>query len=428
MGDAPKTTAPSTPADAFSAYQKFVVAVLAFLQFTLVLDFMMVAPLGPLVMPALHITPAQFGLVVSSYAFSAGASGLLTAGFADRFDRKTLLLFFYGGFMVGTLLCALASSYVLLLLARMVTGVFAGVVGSVSFAIVTDLFALQMRGRVMGVIQASFGASSVLGIPAALVISNHWGWNGPYLMIVALGTAAGFVIQARLKPVDAHLKLPVDRNPLHHLVHTVTQRDYVVGFMATGLLSIGGFMLMPFATVFNVHNVGLPVAQLPAMFLATGLFSFVSGPLIGRACDAFGKIRVFVFGCLVTIAMVVIYTNLDPSPFWLLLVVSVVLQVGIFSRIIAASALTSALPAPADRGAYMAVSSSLQQVSGGIASLIAGLVVVQLPSGTLQHFDWLGYILVGTTLVTLVLMIRVDRRVATLAQTRPGATVAVAAD
>jgi predicted MFS family arabinose efflux permease len=222
--------------------------------------------------------------------------------------------------------------------------------------------------------------------------------------------------------VDAHLKLQLDRNPLHHLVHTVTNRSYLLGFLATGLLSVGGFMLMPFATVFNVHNVGLPVQRLPLLFLATGLFSFVSGPLIGRACDSFGKIRVFAFGCVVTIVLVVIYTNLGPSPFWLLLIVSVVLQIGIFSRIIAASALTSALPDPADRGSYMSISSSLQQVSGGVASLVAGLVVVQQPSGVLQHFDWLGDILVGTTLVTLLLMLRVDRRVAA-----GGRTVALAA-
>jgi predicted MFS family arabinose efflux permease len=158
---------PDKSASSFSKYQKFVVAVLAFLQFTIVLDFMLLAPLGALVLPALNITPSQFGLVVSAYAFSAGVSGFLAAGFADRFDRKKLLAFFYSGFLLGTLLCGLASSYALLLLARMVTGVFAGVVGSVSMAIVTDLFPFQMRGRVMGVIQMSFGASSVLGVPVA---------------------------------------------------------------------------------------------------------------------------------------------------------------------------------------------------------------------------------------------------------------------
>jgi predicted MFS family arabinose efflux permease len=406
------TTKPATavPASPFSSYQKFVVAMLAFLQFTIVLDFMMLAPLGALVMPALKITPSQFGLVVSTYAFSAGLSGLLTAGFADRFDRKKLLLFFYSGFLAGTLLCGLAATYPMLLIARMVTGLFAGVVGSVSFAIVTDLFPMQMRGRVMGIIQTAFAASTVMGIPLALFLSTHWGWNAPFFMVVAVSTAVGGLIQTKLLPVNEHLKHHPDRSPVHHLLQTVTNARYVQGFLTTGLLSVGGFMLMPFISIFSVHNIGLPLEQLPLVYMITGAFSIVAGPLIGRASDAYGKFKVFAFGCILTVVMVLIYTHMHTSPLWWLCVVMVLLQIGIFSRIISASALMSALPQPADRGSYMSVSSSLQQVAGGIASVIAGLIVVEAPSGELLHFDILGYVLVCTTAITLTLMYFIDRK------------------
>jgi len=405
------TNAGKNPGGAFSSYQKFVVAVLAFLQFTIVLDFMLLSPLGAIVIPALKITPSQFGLVVSAYAFSAGLSGLLTAGFADRFDRKKLLLFFYCGFLAGTLLCGLASSYHLLLLARMVTGVFAGVVGSISFAIVTDLFPLEMRGRVMGVIQTAFAASSVMGIPVGLLLSTRWGWNAPFFMIVAVSALVGALIQIYLRPVNEHLKHHPDRSPLHHLIHTVSNRLYLQGFATTGLLSVGGFMLMPFMSVFMVHNIGLPVDKLPLVYVITGAFSIVSGPLIGRASDALGKFNVFAFGCAVTIVMVVIYTHLHFIPLWVLVLVIVLLQIGIFSRMISASALMSALPKPADRGSYMSISSSLQQVSGGVAAVVAGLIVVQSPEGVLVHFDTLGYVLVCTTLISLGLMYLIDRKI-----------------
>ena len=411
MIDPKSSNAVKASGNAFSSYQKFVVAVLAFLQFTIVLDFMVLSPLGALVIPTLKITTAQFGLIVSAYAFSAGLSGFLTAGFADRFDRKKLLLFFYCGFLVGTLLCGLASDYHLLLLARMVTGVFAGVVGSISFAIVTDLFPLEMRGRVMGVIQTSFAASSVLGIPLALLLSTRWGWNSPFFMIVAVCAVVGGMIFIYMRPVAEHLKHHPDRSPLHHLIHTVSNRVYLQGFATTGLLTVGGFMLMPFMSVFIVHNIGLPVGQLPLLYLITGAFSIVSGPLIGRASDALGKFKVFAFGCVVTIVMVVIYTHLHFNPLWVLVVTVVLLQVGIFSRMISASALMSALPKPADRGSYMSISSSLQQVSGGISSIVAGLIVVQTPEGPLLHFDTVGYVLVCTTLLSLALMYLIDRRI-----------------
>jgi predicted MFS family arabinose efflux permease len=405
------TNAAETSGNAFSSYQKFVVAVLAFLQFTIVLDFMLLAPLGALVIPALKITPSQFGWVVSVYAFSAGLAGLLAAGFADRFDRKKLLLFFYSGFLVGTLLCGLASSYHLLLLARMITGLFAGVVGSVSFAIVTDLFPLEMRGRVMGVIQTAFAASSVLGIPLALLLSTRWGWNASFFLVVAVSTLVGGLIWAYLRPVNEHLKLHPDRSPLHHLIETVSNRLYLQGFATTGLLSVGGFMMMPFMSIYMVHNLGLPIEKLPLVYMITGAFSILAGPLIGRASDAYGKLKVFGFGCAVTIVMAVIYTHLRPIPIWVLVAVIVLMQIGIFSRMISSSALISALPRAADRGSYMSISSSLQQMSGGIAAVLAGLVVVQTPRGDLLHFDTLGYVLVGSTLVSLAMMVLIDRKI-----------------
>ncbi len=163
-----------TEIKSFTPYQKFVVAMLAFLQFTIILDFMIISPLGAVLMPALKISPSQFGLVVSSYAFAAGASSMLAAGFADRFDRKKMLLFFYCGFLLGTLVCGLAPDYPLLVAARIVTGVFGGVIGSIVMAIMADLFAYEQRGRVMGFLQTAFGASQILGIPAGLYFSSLW--------------------------------------------------------------------------------------------------------------------------------------------------------------------------------------------------------------------------------------------------------------
>jgi len=160
-----------------------------------------------------------------------------------------------------------------------------------------------------------------------------------------------------------------------------------------------------------VHNLGLPIEKLPLVYMITGAFSILAGPLIGRASDVYGKLKVFGFGCAVTMVMAVIYTHLRPIPIWVLVLVIVLMQIGIFSRMISSSALISALPRVADRGSYMSISSSLQQMSGGIAAVLAGLVVVQTPRGDLLHFDTLGYVLVGSTLVSLALMVLIDRKI-----------------
>lgn len=390
---------------AFTSYQKFVVAILAFLQFTIILDFMILSPLGAILMPELHITPSQFGLVVSAYAFSAGASGLLAAGFADRFDRKKLLLFFYCGFLMGTLFCALAPTYEFLLLARIVTGVFGGVIGSITFAITTDLFPFEMRGRVMGVIQTSFAASQVLGIPIGLFLANYGGWHTPFLMIVGVSAAVGAVIWFKLEPIDGHLKLHNDqKNPFAHVVTTVTNRRYLQAFATTALLATGGFMLMPFGSAFSVHNLGIDLEHLPMVYMITGVCSIITGPLVGRASDKLGKFPMFLYGSILSIVMVIIYTHLGTTPLAWVVVVNAVMFVGISARMISSSALMSAIPTPAHRGSFMSVSSSIQQISGGLASVLAGLIVVESPTGLLEHFDTLGYVVAGATVITVTMM------------------------
>jgi len=393
----------------FTGYQKTVVAMLAFLQFAVILDFMLMSPLGALIMPALHIGPKQFGLVVSAYAFSAAASGLLTAGFADRFDRKKLLLFFYTGFILGTLWCGLAQSYESLLAARIVTGLFGGVIGSVVLAIATDLFAPQQRGRVMGLIQTAFAASQVLGIPAGIYLSNQWNWHVPFTAMAALGLAGGLLVAWRLQPVDAHLGKPQEHSAWMHLFHTVTERRYLLAFATTALLTTGGFMLMPFSSAYIVNNLGIDLHHLPTVYLVTGLCTIFIGPLIGRVADAVGKFRVFMFGTTLTITMVLIYTNLGPTSLPVFIVINTVLFVGIFSRMIPFQAIVSSVPAQTQRGSFNAISASVQQLSGGLASVVAGHIVTQSAGGQLQHFNHVGYVMVGTALVGLALLWRLSR-------------------
>jgi len=393
----------------FSRYQKTVVWLLAFLQFAIILDFMLMAPLGALIMPALAIEPKQFGLVVSAYAFSAAASGLLTAGFADRFDRKKLLLFFYAGFIVGTLWCGLAQSFETLLMARVVTGLFGGVIGSIVLAIATDLFPAQMRGRVMGLIQTAFAASQVLGIPIGIYLSNRWNWHVPFLAMAGLGVVGGLAVSWRMRPVADHLKAPQERSPWMHLLHTLTVPRHLLAFATTALLTTGGFMLMPFSSAYVVSNLGIALHSLPTVYLITGLCTIFVGPLVGRAADAFGKVRVFALGTLLSIVMVLIYTHLGPVSLPVLVIVNAVMFVGIFSRMIPFQALVSSVPSSAQRGAFNAISASIQQLSGGFASVVAGHIVTLGMDGKLQHFDVVGYVVVATSLVSFALLWRLQR-------------------
>jgi len=396
----------------FTRYQTFVVYMLAFLQFSVIVDFMILSPLGATLLHDLHVSTSQFGLVVSAYAFSAGASGLLTAGFADRFDRKKLLLFFYSGFILGTVFCGLAPNYEFLLFARIFTGLFGGVIGSVSFAIIADLFPMNMRGSVMGTVQSSFSAAQVLGIPIGLILSNRWGWHMPFLAIAALGAVVGVFVFFNLRPIDAHLKHQTNHHPLRHLWNTASKPRHLVGFAATILLATGGFMLMPFGSAFSVNNLGISLEKLPIVYVSTGLCTMFIGPYLGRLGDRFGKYPLFVAGTLSCMGMVLWFTRLGITPLWLVVAFNIVLFITINARMVSASALTSGVPELRDRGAYMSVNSSIQQISGGVAAWLAGMIVVQPNThAPLENYPMLGIVVATAMLITLPLMWNVSRMV-----------------
>lgn len=403
----------------FSPYQKFLIAIIAFLQFTVILDFMVLSPLGDVLMKTLSIPPARFGLVVSSYAFSAGVSGILAAGFADKFDRKKLLLFFYTGFIAGTFCCALAGTYTTLLLARVVTGFFGGVIGSISMAIITDEFAPNHRGRVMGFVQMAFAASQILGLPAGIYISNIWGWHATFVMIVISAVLVGGVIVMKMRPIDKHLALQSDKNAFQHLWHTLSNKTYGIGFIATAFMSIGGFMLMPFGSAFLINNIKITAAQLPMVYMWTGISSVVIMPLVGKLSDKIDKFYLFSAGSVLAIVMILIYTNLSAIPLWEVIVINMILFMGIMSRMIPATTLMTSVPEMSDRGAFMSINSSLQQIAGGIAAVCAGFIVSQ-PSKTspLQHYDTLGYVVCIVIIVCAVLIYRVSELVKKQTETR----------
>lgn len=407
----------------FSGYEIFVITILAFTQFTVVLDFMVMSPLGDMLMKSMNLKTSQFGLAVSSYAFSAGIAGLLTAGFADRFDRKKLLLFFYIGFIAGTFLCAITTSYPMLIAARIVTGLFGGVIGSIAMAIVADLFLLEQRGRVMGYMQMGFGASQVLGIPIGLFLANQWGWQSPFFMIVGIASIVLLVIMFKMQPVNRHLQVQKDRSAFKHLLHTISIRDYRIGYLATAMLSLGGFMMMPWGSAFAINNLQVTTHQLPIMFMVSGVSALIIMPTIGRLSDRIDKFKIFAIASLWMMTMVIIYTHLTPVPFYFVLIMNVLFMIGIMSRMVPAMALTSALPKMEDRGAFMSINSSLQQIAGGFAAAIGGMIVVQETKfSPLQHYDTLGYVITGLSIIGVYMVYRVSKVIKTQQKKQPAAS------
>ncbi len=395
----------------FTPYQFLLVGILALVLFTIVLDFMLMSALSAILLPKLEITTKQFGLLVSAYPISGGISAILLSGYTDRFDRKKLLLFFYSGFLLGIICCANAPSYQVLVVARVITGIFGGLVGAISFAILTDSFETNQRGRAMGYLQMASAGSQIMGLPLALYLASELDWHVAFWLIAAIGIIAIFLVFWKIKPVNMHLHRQVNGNPLRHSLNIISNRNYLIVFLNNILLVSGDIILMTFSSAFCTNNLGVHLDDLPLLYLIAGIATFICAPIIGRLTDKFGKLNIFVAGAIISILVVAVFSNLGLSPLWAVIIIHTLIFLGINARSIPSSALGTVMPEVEDRGAFMAVDASLQQAVGGLAAVAAGWIVFQSEDGMINNFPTLGVVVITIMIATIGVMYVIDRMV-----------------
>jgi len=378
----PSAAPPGGPSAWMSAREMLLLLILAAVQFTHIVDFMIIMPLGPVFRDEMHVVPWEFGSVVSAYTISAGIAGLLAARFLDRFDRKTALLALYAGFVAGTLLCAAAPSYVWLLAARTVAGAFGGVVAAVVLAIVGDAFPDARRGTAMGVIMSAFSVAAIAGVPLGLELAELHGWRNTFLVLGGLSAGVLTLAAAALPPLRGHLgrgrHRPVATWPV--LAHP----NHLRAFALTGALVFGSFMLAPYMATFLEANVGVRQTELKYMYLCGGLATLVTLTLFGRLADRFGKLPVFQILALFAVIPITLVTNLPAGlALPLVLTVTTVFMVVMSGRMVPAMALVTASSAPAYRGSFMSLNAAVQQLAAGLATSIAGFLLYETDGGAL---------------------------------------------
>lgn len=387
----------------------FILLTLAAINFTNIMDFMIMMPLGPQLMRIFNISPQQFGLVVSSYTFSAGISGFISAFFIDRFDRKKFLQFLYVGFLIGTLACGLAPNYELLMAARIFTGLFGGVLGAVNLSIVGDVIPFERRGQAMAIIMGAFSAASVFGVPFGLWIAASFGWNAPFLFLTVLALPIQLLIFKVIPNLSEHTKLQQhNKNQIKEVLTNIltnpNQRKAITLMM---VVMFGHFSIIPFLSPYMVSNVGFTEHQLSYIYLFGGIGTIISSPFIGKLADTIGKLKVFTIFVLLSCIPVFLITNLYQVSLWIVLLICTFFFAMSSGRFIPAQAMVTATVFPQSRGSFMSIISSMQQLSAGLASYIAGLLVEKSSSGKLLHYNQVGYMSIAAAVFTIFLVRRI---------------------
>ncbi len=377
---------------------------LAFLKFTHIMDFMIMMPLGPQLMRVFGISPAEFGLLVSSYTVSAGIAGLFAALLLDRFDRKKALMVLFSGFTVGTLFCAISPGYEMLLISRIFTGAFGGILAAQVLAIVGDVVPQERRGQAMGIVMAAFSAASIFGVPFGLFLANHFGWQSPFLFIGLAGIPLLLAIWKLAPSMTAHMDRREGKyTPFEVFGAVAGSGNLQRAILLMGVLMLGQFTVITFISPYMVGNVGFSEGQLALIYLIGGGITLFSSPAAGWLSDKFGKARVLSWIAVLSVVPLLLVTHLPASPLHVALLVTTLFFLLVSSRGIPTTALITSAAPPNLRAGFMSLVTAIQQLSSGISAYIAGVIVVKTPSGALLHYDKVGYIAVAATLLLIPL-------------------------
>ena len=381
--------------------ERTLLLLLACVQFTHIMDFMVMMPLGPQLMRELNISAASFGRIISAFAITAGLVGLAMAPFADRFDRRKLLLFCYAGFALGTLACGLSSTPGMLMAARAMCGAFGGVSSATLMTIVADVVPAERRARGMGIIMTAFSVAAALGVPLGLKLAQSWKWEAPFLVIAAVATIVWLMLARFLPPVRGHL----DREGVDHrkdFIVLLKDRNAWTGIALMMICVLGHFMIIPYLSPYLVGNVGLAEKHLFLVYLVGGVVTIFTGPYVGKLADRHGRFGVFAL--LIACACAIVYhmSTSGPLPLWHVLVNAAIFFIFASGRFIPAQAAISLAVPSARRGAYMSLVSCSRDLSSGVSAAVGGMIVAKGADGAMLHFDRLGMLAIGLSLGSLL--------------------------
>lgn len=385
-----------------SSKEKLLLLILACINFTHIVDFMIMMPLGPQLMQIFNISPRHFGFIVSAYGLSAGIAGFLAAFFVDNYDRKKVVLFAYIGFVVGTFACAFAPTHQFLIAARIIAGTFGGLIGAQVMSIVADTFDYGRRATAVGYITTAFSVASVVGIPSGLFLASKFGWHTPFLVVGCLGIVVIFLIIRFVPKLDKHLKnRETNPNPLDVITIILNNPNQLKALCLSTTIMLGHFSIIPYISPTLVANVGFSQQNIFMIYLVGGLLTIFTAPMVGKLADKQGKYPVFVIFAFLSMIPIYLITNMFSGAVWAVLLVAGIFFVFSNGRLIPTQAIISNVVNPEQRGSFMAINSSLQLLAQALAANIGGFIIHKTVSGYIENYQYVGYFSISMIFISI---------------------------
>ncbi len=391
--------------------RKFILYLLALINFTHIVDSMLIMPLGDIFINEFKINSSEYSILVSGYSFAAFVSSLLGIVFIDRFSRKRSLITMYLGFSIGTLLCAYTNGYYELLFLRIFTGFFGGIIGALILSVISDLYLFKERGAAIGILFMSFSAASALGVPIGIYLAGESEWKLPFKLIGIFGLIISGIIYVVFPEMKDHLENKSKKIEVGTIFRNIFKDTNQVNALIAGfVLVMAHFVIIPFISPYMITNVGLSQNDIAVQFFFGGAATVISSQIIGKSTDKRGVMKVFVIVLFLSFIPTILITNLGASSLVLATVITTAFFIFATGRMISPNTIITAAAGPNNRGSFMSVKSALQQLAVGLSAFISGQIMyLNKETGVYENYNYVGYlsIILGIWVVFLLRKIKV---------------------
>ncbi|MFN8416535.1 MAG: MFS transporter [Cytophagaceae bacterium] len=390
-----------------SKQENLIIFLLAAINFTHIMDFVMMAPLNPFMKDDLSISTSQFGILLSVYTIAAAVSGIIGFFFIDKYDRRTAIFRLYEGFILANLMCAIAPGYKYFMFARILAGLFGGVLGGLVLSVIGDIIPMERRGKAMGIVMAAFSAASALGIPVGLLLAKSFDFHAPFWLLTFLSIGVYAMLKFNFPSITVHMNNPHTKPPIEMFIDMIRTRNIQIGLVFIFFVMMSGMVVVPFVSDYYVFNLGIDKRDILYVYMFGGLATVFSGPMVGRLSDKFGKQKVYLWGAALSLPVLYFVTVFPPVHLGILLVFSTIFFVVFGARFVPAMTILTSTVEPYRRGRFMSIASSVQQLASSCSVLLAASILDNTPTGKLLHFETVGIIAVVLTVLCMIISFRV---------------------
>ncbi len=390
--------------------EKTLIWIVFFVNYVTMFEFVVINPLSPDYIVELGIMSSEVGMIAGCFSLTAAISGFFAVTFIDNHDRRKVLAICMFGLIISNIATICTYDFKTFLLAKIITGLFAGTSSAIGLAIISDNIPAERRGAALGKVMSAFPVVAAIGVPVALELSHYFKeWEAAFSMNLSVQIILFIYILKRIPALDKHLHHILPIKVLTKYKNIFFNKTYIMAFASNAMSLFAGFCLIPNFANYFIFNLGYPREKLGLLFMIGGCISFFGVRFMGRLSDKY-KPHILASGLVLIMVFALYYRFISEHIKLPILLFFILFMFSMTARNVVFSTLCSKIPSSHDRASFFSIFNVSINIGSGLGAFLSSLVLKEGANLELVNMEKLAVLSIAVTLVIPICIWVIERR------------------